>query len=126
MKVISCLLKVGADPNVTRKKYNDTALHWAAANGRAEVVKALLDAGADPHIVSLSGFIPLDLAHEFHKIEVCKLVHDSRHSPIKIALFHWLQVSCVNDLIQLISVSKVTIMQICRCYNLSSPVLQSA
>jgi ankyrin repeat protein len=39
-----------------------TALHAAAAAGRADLVQALLDYGADPNVRQLGGFTPLHAA----------------------------------------------------------------
>src|SRR5204862_8339451 len=43
------LLERGADPNTRDAGDNATALHVAAARGRVERVRILLDAGADVH-----------------------------------------------------------------------------
>jgi ankyrin repeat protein len=47
-----------------------TALHWASINGRSCVVRVLLGAGADPHVVDRYGDTPLTEAVE-HKRVVC-------------------------------------------------------
>jgi hypothetical protein len=43
------LLRHGADPNARDRGDNASALHFAAANGYLETVRALLDAGGDVH-----------------------------------------------------------------------------
>lgn len=43
------VLTAGADPNERELTDNATALHFAAANGQLEIVRVLLDAGADVH-----------------------------------------------------------------------------
>ena len=43
------LLEAGADVNAADAYQQETALMWAAAEGHADVVKALLDAKADPN-----------------------------------------------------------------------------
>jgi hypothetical protein len=40
----------------------DTALHWAAALGREEAARLLLESGADPNLPGGNGLTPLDLA----------------------------------------------------------------
>ena len=53
----------GADVNLA--DYNGrTALHVAAAHGRAEHVAFLLRHGADPRAMDVNGLTPLDVAHE--------------------------------------------------------------
>jgi palmitoyltransferase len=46
---VRLLLEHGADPGARETGDNTTPLHWAAAYGDVEVVRALLDAGADVH-----------------------------------------------------------------------------
>ena len=45
-------------------KYGDTPLHFAAGFGHAEATTALLDAGADPHIINHEGDRPIDMARQ--------------------------------------------------------------
>lgn len=47
--VVRLLLGQGADPNAREAGDNTTPLHWAAAHGKTETVRALLDARADVH-----------------------------------------------------------------------------
>ncbi|MFN7938500.1 MAG: ankyrin repeat domain-containing protein [Bryobacteraceae bacterium] len=47
-KTVRKMLKDGADPNA-HELDNTTALHWAAAHRHIEIVRILLDAGADVH-----------------------------------------------------------------------------
>ena len=46
---VRLLLEAGADVNAADAYQKQTALMWAAAEGHADVVKALLDARADPN-----------------------------------------------------------------------------
>src|SRR6476620_946386 len=56
------LLDEGVDVN-TKFRYNATALFYACDHGHLEVVKVLLDRGADMYIkVTFYGFTPLALA----------------------------------------------------------------
>ena len=49
MDAVRLLLEHGADPNAREAGDNTYALHWAAAHGHTETVRALLDAGGDVH-----------------------------------------------------------------------------
>lgn len=62
--LVTALLQAGANPN-SREAYNFTALHQAAYNNNATIVKILLQHGADPLIQEdESGKTPLDYAKE--------------------------------------------------------------
>ncbi|KAI1145495.1 hypothetical protein F4825DRAFT_243403 [Nemania diffusa] len=55
------LLEQGADASM-RTRFRWTALHWAANNGHADVVRLLLEYGADVNAVSDTGKRPLEMA----------------------------------------------------------------
>ena len=53
----------------------NTPLHTAAANGHAEVVKVLVEAGADPNYATYTGHLtPLHFAARIGSLEVCKVL----------------------------------------------------
>ncbi|TLZ75256.1 MAG: ankyrin repeat domain-containing protein, partial [Methanobacteriota archaeon] len=52
-----------ANPNV-RSEANYTTLHKAAAHGNLDIVRMLLDRGADPNATRDGGNTPLDDARE--------------------------------------------------------------
>ncbi len=74
-------MKHGASPDVLREKFHDSPLHFAASSGRVAVIKTLLDAGANPHIVNAAGFLPLDLANEYQKEDCAELLRDPPYPP---------------------------------------------
>jgi ankyrin repeat protein len=65
-RMVRTLLEVGA-PAVELGDDGMTPLHWAAASdpGHAEIVDALISAGADPNARTLDGRSPLELAEGF-------------------------------------------------------------
>ena len=56
------LLDAGADPNLATTLRGTTALHWAAATGRAACVPVLVKAGADVNAGDQAGDTPLLVA----------------------------------------------------------------
>jgi ankyrin repeat protein len=56
---VQMLLKYGADPNYRESVSSNTALHYACEHFYTEIVKMLLDKGADPHAVNIEGQTPL-------------------------------------------------------------------
>ena len=56
------LVEFGATVDAREPKEGQTALMWAAAEHHADVVKALLDAHADPRLHSRQGFMPIHFA----------------------------------------------------------------
>jgi len=74
-KIVSMLLKSGADPNV-REQGGYTPLHAAAQNGDKEIIRALLYGGANLAIRSNDGKMPLDLALEAGHTEAAKILQE--------------------------------------------------
>lgn len=64
----------GAEPPTTfvnrQNEQGNTALHWAAYNGHLDVVKVLLDAGADMWIKNAAGHLAMFEAERAEKNEV--------------------------------------------------------
>ena len=67
-------IEAGADVNAKDDIYGITALMWAAMNGRSEVVKILLDAGADVNAKTEGGTTALMLAAFLDNTEVAKIL----------------------------------------------------
>ena len=59
--VVEVLLQRGADANFSDES-RWTILHWAACNNHADVVRALVAAGADMNALTMQGRSPLNLA----------------------------------------------------------------
>lgn len=60
-KAVSDLLTKGVNPNLSADQWGDRALSRAVVNGNVEMVRILLDAGADPELKG-RGFTPLGMA----------------------------------------------------------------
>lgn len=58
---VRLMLEAGMDPNVAGAR-GETALRYAAANGKPEVVRLLLEAGADVNVEDADGLTPLRYA----------------------------------------------------------------
>jgi ankyrin repeat protein len=70
------LLKYGADVNHTDHR-KITALHHAALGGSAEVIKFLLQMGANPAATSISNVSVLDTAERNHKQAAADLIKEA-------------------------------------------------
>jgi ankyrin repeat protein len=62
LAAVKALINHGARVDAKDERRGQTALMWAAAEGHATVVQALIDADADFHIAAPSGFSPLMFA----------------------------------------------------------------
>jgi len=80
------LLAAGVDPNIgTRSTDGCSALHIAAASGRADVVTALISLNADEGAVNIKGETPIFLAAQLGKIESVEAFVKSRQSGASLA-----------------------------------------
>lgn len=70
-KVLECI-SLGADVN--HKGPNSLALHCAAFNGFENIVKILLENGADPNIADNQSFYPIQLAVSKKELDICSLL----------------------------------------------------
>jgi ankyrin repeat protein len=69
-EVARYLIENGARINARAKdRHGGTPLHWAAALGRLEMARRLIDAGADLNAGDNDGFTPLDAANYESEIE---------------------------------------------------------
>jgi len=76
-EIVRLLIEQGADVNMPQAG-GYTPLHQAAANGRADLVGILLEAGADPAGVCHQGKTPADYARERQHDGVLQLLSASR------------------------------------------------
>ena len=73
-RVLSLLLKHGADVDAATIETRSTALMWAVAEAHPDSVRALLDAGANPHASTAAGFTPLLFAARNGDIPMARLL----------------------------------------------------
>ena len=59
VQVVNALLGHGADVNSATTETQSTALMWAVSEHHPDIMRALLDAGADPRASTVKGFTPL-------------------------------------------------------------------
>ena len=73
--IVEFLLKNGGDVHLAaRNAQKVTALHAGASRGGAEIVKLLLEAGADPNAKQERGFVPLHSAAANGNVAVVELL----------------------------------------------------
>ena len=70
---VMALLKDGADLN-TRYGPGNSALHYAAEKGHADIVRELLAKGADPSSCNDDGKLPADLARAIGNSDIAKVL----------------------------------------------------
>ena len=75
--VVQALLGHGADVNATTAETRSTALMWAVSEPHPDVVRVLLDAGADPRASTYKGFTPLMFAARNGDIGLARTLIDA-------------------------------------------------
>ena len=70
-KIVQKLIEAGVNVNVSKNKH--TVLHYACDQGQLEVVKLLLEKGADVNAKNEEGETPLDIAKKTSNKEIIKL-----------------------------------------------------
>jgi ankyrin repeat protein len=66
-------------PGVDR--YGRTELHYAAARGEVERVRALLAEGADPNLADDNGWVPLHFAAQSRSLAICAALLEAGAEP---------------------------------------------
>ena len=69
-----CLLDQGADVDATDEQHGNTALMLAANGGHIDILRLLLDAGADVHIKAKDGWTALVAAEMIGNLEAASLI----------------------------------------------------
>lgn len=70
LAIVKCLLDNGADCSAITPDTQMTPSHWAAYNKDEDVVKMLLEKGADPFVKSKMDRLPIDVAGSCRAFEV--------------------------------------------------------
>lgn len=77
LELVQLLVSYGANVNLVDDAYKQTALIWACAYGKSvDVVKTLLDAGADASIRDANGNTALVLAEHFGFDEITRVLRE--------------------------------------------------
>lgn len=72
--LMELLLKYGANPNHLATYQITSILHYAAANGEEEIVKLLIENGADVNIKNRRKETPLDVAAKMYRVEIVEIL----------------------------------------------------
>ncbi|QOP45645.1 ankyrin repeat domain-containing protein [Sulfurimonas paralvinellae] len=79
--MVSYLLEQGIDVNKTTRKSGFTALMAAACYGRVEIIKLLLENGANQYAKDSKGFSAIDFARKMNKKSVLALLDYDPEAP---------------------------------------------
>lgn len=66
--IVGFLLRHGLDPNATDNERGRAPLHWAAGHAHPDVVRLLLEAGAEATMADADGNLPLDWAEHYDAV----------------------------------------------------------
>ncbi|MCX6076713.1 MAG: ankyrin repeat domain-containing protein [Campylobacterales bacterium] len=80
IELVEYLIKNGVDVNKTKRRSGFTALMAASCYGRVEIVKILLEEGANQYAVDIKGFTATDFARKMNKKSVLELLDFDKSS----------------------------------------------
>ncbi|KAK5999158.1 Vegetative incompatibility HET-E-1-like protein [Cladobotryum mycophilum] len=74
--VVRILISEGVNLDAPGGRFNGTALHAAAYRCHYDIVKLLLEAGADPNVEDITGYTPLEFAQTMRDEESLKIFEE--------------------------------------------------
>lgn len=83
--IVKYILEQGIDVNATQRRSRFTPLMAAAAYGRAEIAKILIEHGADKNMREEKGFSATDFARKMNKKSVLEILEFDKNDPINKA-----------------------------------------
>jgi len=79
LNLINDLILLGANLDWQDEKYGKTSLHWATQYwGNVEIVRMLIDAGADVNLKDNNGDTPLHVAAKYGRVEIVRILINAR------------------------------------------------
>ena len=81
IEMVTYMIEQGKNVNDTTRKSGFTALMGAACYGRVEIVKILLENGADKNARDLKGFSAIDFARKMNKKSILELFDYDEKTP---------------------------------------------
>jgi ankyrin repeat protein len=86
--IITVLLRRGANAKLLHTENKSNVLHCAAYNGAPDyIIKALIDAGADPNAKNSNGITPIDYARAAGYLATASFIEQYSMAPTKSANF---------------------------------------
>ena len=84
IKIVKCLLEAGAQANYTTENTKMTAAHWAAYNKDFNVVRELLNHGADHFTFSHMERLPIDVGGSSRAWDVVDVFLNSYYEKVRL------------------------------------------
>lgn len=80
--IVKYIISKGFNVDETKRRSRFTPLMAAVCYGRVEMVKLLLEHGANPNAVDAKGISVMDFARKMNKKTILKILHFDENSPI--------------------------------------------